>query len=196
MESVGGIVLRTGLIGGFDVLCCKVFRLLLALQAALQAQKDFLDATAAFSARLATLSPESPQQGSAITNDSSAASKVSSATLLESHALSSVSQLSADSEDSPGSVENQPQRANLRPDRLSRQGSLKGLLGGLTFNKRIAGAAKSSQARQEVSALRAKSETSAVLGERHGNSLVASRRSTDALALLDTAWFSHSGAYD
>ena len=65
MESVGGIVLRTGLIGGFDVLCCKVFRLLLALQAALQAQKDFLDATAAFSARLATLSPESPQQGSA-----------------------------------------------------------------------------------------------------------------------------------
>ena len=67
-----------------------------------------------------------------------------------------------------------------------------------------------------MGALRAKSESSAVLGERrhstNGNyssngsydgnkasavgSIRGARRSTDALSLLDTAWFSHSGAYD
>ncbi len=67
------------------------------------------------------------------------------------------------------------------------------------------------QSRTDVGALRAKSESSAVLGERRHSAngsfsgkgsydgLAATggaRRSTDALSLLDTAWFSHSGAYD
>lgn len=67
-----------------------------------------------------------------------------------------------------------------------------------------------------MGALRAKSESSAALRERRhstngnfssngsydgnsasaGGSIRGTRRSTDALSLLDTAWFSHSGAYD
>ena len=129
-----------------------------------------------------------------------AESHASSAPLPAPHDSPGVSHVSGESVDSPGSVENQPQQANLHQDRLLRQGSFKGLLGSLSFNKRPGDGAKGSQTRPDVGKLRAKSESGAVLGERRiGSSnitVAGSRRSTDALALLDTAWFSHSGAFD
>lgn len=129
-----------------------------------------------------------------------AESHISSASHLAPHASPGVSHISADSADSPGSVENQPQQANLHQDRLSRQNSFKGLLGSLSFNRRPGNNAKSSQVRPDIGKLRAKSESGAVLGERRISSsntiITGSRHSTDALALLDTAWFAHSGAFD
>ena len=130
-------------------------------------------------------------------------SHASSASLLVAQTSPGVSHASADSADSPGSVENQPQHANvaMRQDRLGRQGSFKGILGStlgsLSFNKRSAAASTKSG---QIAARRSTSESGAVLGERvTGNSnsiLPGARRSTDALSLLDTAWFSHSGAFD
>ena len=199
------------------------------MQAALEAQTAFLDAKAAFSVRMSALSPEVHLEVSGTSADDSshdehlhssagnnahaqpskdgtatvrltAESHASSASLLAPHDSPGVSHISAKSADSPGSVENQPQQANLHQDRLQRQGSFKGLLGSLSFNKRAGDGAKSSQIRPDVGKLRAKSESGAVLCERRISSsnitIAGSRRSTDALALLDTAWFSHSGAFD
>ncbi len=198
------------------------------LQAALDAQTAFLDAKAALSSQMSALSPDLHLEASGASLNSTAEdgshgersqnfsaelskdgttavrltaeSHASSASHLAPHDTPGASHISADSADSPGSVENQPQHANLQQDRLSRQSSLKGLLGSLSFNKRPGNAAKTSQIRPDVGKLRAKSESGAVLGERRissSNSIVrGSRRSTDALALLDTAWFSHSGAFD
>ena len=65
-------------------------------------------------------------------------SHASSASLLAKQASPGVSPISENSEDgSPGLIENQPQQANLRADRFPPQGSFKGLLSSLSFNKRL-----------------------------------------------------------
>ena len=65
-------------------------------------------------------------------------SHASSASLLAKQASPGVSPISEDFEDgSPGSIENQPQQANLRADRFANPGSFKGLLSSLSFNKRL-----------------------------------------------------------
>ena len=121
----------------------------------------------------------------------------SCAPLLAAHASPGVSHVSADSADSPGSVENDPHQANARRDRIPAQGAIKGLFSSLSFNKRASSSGiRTGAARPAVGALRSRSESGAVLGERHTNSDMGSRRSTDALSLLDSAWFSHSGSFD
>ena len=121
----------------------------------------------------------------------------SCAPLLAAHASPGVSHISADSADSPGSVENDPHHANRRRDRIPAQGAIKGLFSSLSFNKRTSSSGiRTGVARSAVGALRSRSESGAVLGERHTNSDMGSRRSTDALSLLDSAWFSHSGNFD
>ena len=95
-----------------------------------------------------------------------AESHASSASRAVPHVSPGVSHFSADSGDSPGSIENQPQEGNLRQDRLLRQGSFKGLLGSLSFNRRPGSDAQSGQIRPDMGKLRAKSESGAVLGER------------------------------
>ncbi len=121
----------------------------------------------------------------------------SCAPLLAAHASPGVSHISADSADSPGSVENDPHHANRRRDRIPAQGAIKGLFSSLSFNKRTSSSGiRTGAARSAVGALRSRSESGAVLGERHTNSDMGSRRSTDALSLLDSAWFSHSGNFD
>ena len=75
---------------------------------------------------------------SAATVRLTADSHASSASVLAKQASPGVSPISESSEDgSPGSVENQPQQANLRADRLAPKGSFKGLLSSLSFNKRL-----------------------------------------------------------
>lgn len=146
--------------------------------------------------------PSKEEQMSAVRVN--ADSHASSASLLAAQISPGVSHASADSADSPGSVENQPQHANvaMNQDRLGRQGSFKGILGStlgsLSFNKRSAATSTKSG---HIAARRSNSESGAVLGERAtGNNsksiLPGARRSTDALSLLDTAWFSRSGAFD
>ena len=72
---------------------------------------------------------------SAATVRLTADSHASSASLLSKQLSPGVSPISENSEDgSPGSLENQPQQANLRADR---SGSFKGLLSSLSFNKRL-----------------------------------------------------------
>ena len=141
-----------------------------------------------------------PSKDGSATVSLTAESHASSTALLPQHDSLGMSHDSAGSADSPGSVENQPQQANLRDDRLSRQSSFKGLLGSLSFNKRHGAGNNGAQGRPDVGKLRAKSESGAVLGERridNGNTVASgSRRCSDALTLLDTAWFAHPRAFD
>ncbi len=145
--------------------------------------------------------PSKEEQMSAVRVN--AASHASSASLLAAQTSPGVSHASADSADSPGSVENQPQHANVavRQDRLGRQGSFKGISGQHArepvLQQEVSSELALRAARLLLGALTARAAQCLERGPLAINSksiLPGARRSTDALSLLDTAWFSPFGS--
>ena len=88
----------------------------------------------------------------------------SSAPMLAAQASPGVSHISGDSAGSPGSIENDPQQANARKDRVPAQGAIKGLFSSLSFNKRTnSSGPRTGAARPGMGALRSRSESGALL---------------------------------